>query len=69
MLNGEGILKRLGDMRQELAQFVGLRNRIAHEYEEVLDRLVYDSISRVVTLFQQYLASVSQHVQRQEADD
>ena len=51
---------------EKLAELVGMRNRIAHEYEEVSDRLVYDNISRTVELFREYLASVSQHVARQD---
>ncbi len=46
------------DLASRLAPTAGLRNRLAHEYESVVDRAVYNSIQRMIPNFAEYLAQV-----------
>ena len=53
------------EMAQELANLVGLRNRLAHEYEEIQDREVFKKMPIVHQLFREYVARVAAHVRQQ----
>lgn len=48
------------DFAAALAPFAGLRNRLVHEYEDIKDPLVHQSISRCLRIFSDFL----EHIQR-----
>ncbi len=56
-LGKKNILKP--DFAQELAQSTGLRNALAHEYDQIDDALVYRSIKTCLTQIPKYLDLVT----------
>ena len=42
----------------------GLRNRLVHEYEEINDKVVYDSIDVMVDMYSQYMEKVNDALNR-----
>jgi len=46
------------DLASRLAPTAGLRNRLAHEYETVVDRAVYQAIQRMIPNYTEYLGQI-----------
>lgn len=51
-----GILPR--DLATALAPSAGLRNRLVHEYDAIVDAIVLDAVRKVQDLFPRYVAAV-----------
>ncbi|MBC8230233.1 DUF86 domain-containing protein [bacterium] len=47
-------------LAHELAPTAGLRNRLAHEYETVVDRIVYNAIHRIITNYARYINQIQE---------
>lgn len=47
------------DFAYNIAPSTGLRNRLVHDYEDIDDQIVYDSIDKVISFFSKYVLSVS----------
>ena len=47
-----------------IAPSTGLRNRLVHEYEEINDKVVYDSINVMVDMYSQYMEKVNDVLNR-----
>lgn len=58
-----GVLPK--DLAQSLAHTAGIRNRLVHEYETVIDQLVYVGAQAVVKSFRQYVELVRNYLQKQ----
>lgn len=43
------------EFAEEIAKSTGLRNALAHEYEEIDPKMVYDAIEKAITQIPQYL--------------
>lgn len=56
------------EMAEELAGLVGLRNRLAHEYEEIQDKEVFRKMPIVYRLFTDYVAHVAGYVEAQRKE-
>lgn len=59
--------ERAGALPPEVAQgfratFVGLRNRLVHDYERVDNRIIYRTASRLVAAGRHYVASVTAYL-------
>ena len=54
-----GELKIVSDeFAKEIAKSAGLRNRLIHQYEEIDDVIVYESISEALKVFKQYIQAI-----------
>ena len=56
------------EMAEELADLVGLRNRLAHEYEEIQDKEVFRKTPIVYRLFTDYVTRVAGYVEAQRKE-
>lgn len=45
-----------------IAPSTGLRNRLVHEYEEIDDKIVYESINKVISFFSKYVGVINRKV-------
>lgn len=52
------------DLALRIAPTAGLRNRLAHEYETVVDRAVYHAIQRIIPNYTEYLGQVEDWLTR-----
>ena len=52
-----------------LAPTAGLRNRLAHEYETVIDRIVHNSINRIITNYARYINQIQEWLSTHEFDE
>ena len=50
------------EFAREIAQSAGLRNRLIHEYEEIDDSVVYNSISVALISFQKYIHAIQDFI-------
>jgi uncharacterized protein YutE (UPF0331/DUF86 family) len=55
-LADHGVLSR--DLSDGLAPSAGLRNRLVHEYDAIVDAIVLDAVRKAQTLFPQYVAAI-----------
>ncbi len=59
------ILGRLNIISSELAENLapsaGLRNRIVHEYDEIIDKIVYESVNDALNLYRQYVKEIEDY--------
>ncbi|MFN2364111.1 MAG: DUF86 domain-containing protein [Halarsenatibacteraceae bacterium] len=49
------------ELAEELAPSAGLRNRIVHEYDEIIDKIVYESIADALKLYKQYVREIENY--------
>jgi len=47
---------------EKLAPSAGLRNRLVHEYDDIQDSIVYDSISFAENLYPKYIQAVERYI-------
>ncbi|MBM7557639.1 type VII toxin-antitoxin system HepT family RNase toxin [Halanaerobacter jeridensis] len=52
------------DLAQKLAPSTGLRNRLVHEYEEIDDQIVFESIETTLELYRQYIKEIKDLVEK-----
>ena len=52
------------ELATKLAPSTGLRNRIVHEYEEINDQIVFESISTALELYKQYIKEIKDLVEK-----
>jgi len=45
----------------ELAPCTGMRNRLVHEYDKIQDRIVFDSIKKVIEMVNMYIEYINKH--------
>jgi len=58
-----GKIKVLSDILiKKLAPTTGLRNRLAHEYEEIKDRIVYSNVKNFPDLYTQYIKEINNYL-------
>lgn len=50
---------------KKLAPTAGLRNRLAHEYEEIKDRIVYENVKSIPVLYRRYISSISDYLRKE----
>lgn len=55
-----GILPR--ELADALAPSAGLRNRLVHEYEALVDAIVLDAVRKAQRLFPQYVAAIERYL-------
>jgi uncharacterized protein YutE (UPF0331/DUF86 family)/predicted nucleotidyltransferase len=53
------------DFAQPLAHTAGIRNRLVHEYETVIDQLVYAGAKTIVRYFRRYVELVRNYIREQ----
>jgi len=53
------ISKQLGE---KLAPLAGLRNRLVHEYDEIKDDIVFNSINEVIKLYTTFIKEVNNYL-------
>lgn len=46
------------DLSNALAPTAGLRNRLAHEYETIVDRIVYNAIGKMILDYSEYVSQI-----------
>ena len=46
----------------EIAPSTDLRNRLVHEYEKIDDKIVYDSINKVIDMYITYMKKINQFI-------
>ena len=59
-LADHGILPR--QLAEALAPSAGLRNRLVHEYESIVDAIVLDAVRNAQRLFPQYVAAIERYL-------
>lgn len=64
MIAEHGILAQ--DLATALAPSAGLRNRLVHEYDAIVDAIVLDAVRKAQDLFPKYVASIERHLQKTE---
>ena len=45
----------------ELAPCTGMRNRLVHEYDKIQDKIVFDSIKKVIEMVNKYIEYINKH--------
>ncbi len=55
-----GVLNK--SFARQLAPSSGLRNRLVHEYEEIDDKIVYDSIDTALKNYKKYVKEIDQYL-------
>ena len=53
-------------LARALAPTAGLRNRLAHEYETVIDRIVYNAIHSIITNYARYINQIQEWLSAHE---
>ena len=46
-----------------IAPSTGLRNRLVHEYEEINDEIVYQSIVKMIAVYKEYMRAINRYIQ------
>lgn len=64
MLAEHGILTQ--ELATALAPTAGLRNRLVHEYDAIVDAIVLDAVRKAQDLFPKYVASIEHYLQKKE---
>ena len=59
-LADHGILSR--NLADALAPSAGLRNRLVHEYDAIVDAIVLDAVRKAQALFPQYVAAIERYL-------
>lgn len=59
-LADHGVLPR--DLAEALAPSAGLRNRLVHEYDAIVDAIVLDAVRKAQSLFPLYVAAVERYL-------
>ncbi len=49
-------------LAQQLAPATGLRNRLAHDYEEIDHTLVYEGLREAIEIFPQYIRAIENYL-------
>ena len=49
------------DFAKELAPCTGMRNRLVHEYDKIQDKIVFDSIEKVIKMVNKYIEYISKY--------
>jgi uncharacterized protein YutE (UPF0331/DUF86 family) len=65
MLAEHGILTQ--ELATALAPAAGLRNRLVHEYDAIVDAIVLDAVRKAEDLFPKYVAAIERHLQKMDA--
>jgi len=45
----------------KLAPCTGMRNRLVHEYDKIQDKIVFDSIQKVIEMVNKYIEYINKH--------
>jgi uncharacterized protein YutE (UPF0331/DUF86 family) len=59
-LADRGVLSR--ELADALAPSTGLRNRLVHEYDAIVDAIVLDAVRKAQSLFPQYVAAIERYL-------
>lgn len=51
---------------EKIAPSAGLRNRLVHEYEEIDDEIVYNSIQKTIKTYKKYIRKIESHLKEIE---
>lgn len=49
---------------KRVANTAGLRNRLAHEYEEVEDKIVWNGLKGFVIIYKRYVKVINNHIEK-----
>lgn len=60
MLADYGVLQR--PLAEALAPSAGLRNRLVHEYDAIVDAIVLDAVRKAQALYPQYVAAIERYL-------
>lgn len=64
-LADHGILSR--NLADALAPSAGLRNRLVHEYDAIVDAIVLDAVRKAQALYPQYVAAIERYLSNRPA--
>jgi len=53
----------------KIAPSTGLRNRIVHEYEEIDDQIVYNSIDDTLKMYKKYIEFIENYIEKETVSD
>ncbi|CAE6797958.1 type VII toxin-antitoxin system HepT family RNase toxin [Nitrospira defluvii] len=59
-LADHGVLQR--ELADALAPSAGLRNRLVHEYDAIVDAIVLDAVRKAQSLFPRYVSAIEQYL-------
>ena len=51
------------NLTEKLAPLTGLRNRLVHEYEEINDKVVFESIPTALKLYKEYITVIEKYLE------
>ncbi len=55
------------ELASELAPSAGLRNRLVHEYDAIVDSIVLDAVRKAQALFPKYVASIEAYLRKKDS--
>ncbi|HJU06141.1 MAG TPA: HepT-like ribonuclease domain-containing protein [Nitrospiraceae bacterium] len=55
------------DLAAALAPVAGLRNRLVHEYDAIVDAIVLDAAGKAQELFPQYIAAIETYLKHRSS--
>lgn len=56
-------------LASQLAPVTGLRNRLAHDYEEIDHKLVFEGLSEAIEFFPQYIEAIEKYISNLPAQE
>lgn len=63
-LADHGVLSR--ELADALAPSAGLRNRLVHEYDAIVDAIVLNAVRKAQSLFPRYVAAIEQYLSHRQ---
>jgi len=61
LLSQQGIINK--EFAEKLAPSVGLRNRLVHEYDEIDNKIVFDSVTTALNMYRKYIEIIENHLE------
>lgn len=52
------------EFAKELAPCTGMRNRLVHEYDKILDEIIFDSIKSIIEMSNKYIEYIKIHIDK-----
>ena len=52
-------------LAEKLAPSAGLRNRLVHEYDDIKDEMIYNTIPEAIDQYQKYVGEINEYIEKQ----
>jgi len=61
LLSQQGIINK--EFAEKLAPSAGLRNRLVHEYDEIDNKIVFDSVTTALNMYRKYIEIIENYLE------